>query len=77
MVSVFIDQPLATRATVGTFHAISCSALAGASLRPSCTSDGALERSKLWPGSKPIFFSCAMIGWSVMCGGLAFSSSAA
>jgi hypothetical protein len=31
MVSVFIDQPFATRERVGNFHAISCWAASGAS----------------------------------------------
>jgi Protein of unknown function (DUF1254) len=45
--------------------------------KPFRIAGSALLRSKLLPGSMPIFFNCAIIGWSVMCGGSTFSSSAA
>src|SRR6516225_8531565 len=77
MVSVFIDQPFAMRAIVGIFHAISRCASSGALAKAWRTAGSALSMSKLLPGSMPIFFNCAMIGWSVKWGGFTLRSSAA
>src|SRR5262245_61326190 len=76
MVSVFIDQPFATRASVGIFHAINCCAYWGELAKALRMAGPALFMSKLLPGSIPIFRNCSMIGSSVACGGLTFRSSA-
>src|SRR5262245_18278174 len=77
MVSVFIDQWFATRASVGTFHSISFWACAGASSIAFLTAGEALLQSKLLPGSNPIRRSWARIGSSVRWGGFTLSNSAA
>src|SRR5262245_39912086 len=41
------------------------------------TAGDTLAMSKVLPGSMPIFFICAMIGWSVRCGRLALRTWAA
>src|SRR6478609_16135 len=64
-------------AMVGCFHAINCCASPGALANARCITGSALFKSKLFPTSKPIFFSWAMIGWSVTWGGLILRSSAA
>src|SRR5262245_66373812 len=74
MVSVFIDQWFATRASVGSFHSISFCAAAGAFSIAFMTAGATFSASKLWPASKPIRRSRAMIGWSVRCGGFTFGS---
>ena len=43
----------------------------------SFTVGSALARSKPLPGSRPMRFILATIGWSVMCGGWSFRRSAA
>jgi hypothetical protein len=62
IVSVFIDQPFATLARVGTFHAINFCASAGALSSACFTVGSALSRSKLAPGSMPSRRIRAMIG---------------
>ena len=50
MVSVFIDQPFTTRASVGTFHAMSCWASFGAFSSAFLTAGSSLSKSRALAG---------------------------
>src|SRR5262245_42051441 len=77
MVSVFIDQWFATRASVATFHSISSCAALGAASNAVLTVGGTFSISKLLPASIPSRRIWARIGSSVRWGGFTLSSSVA
>src|SRR5258708_39365750 len=69
MVSVFIDQPFTTLASVATFHFISSCAPFGARSRAFFTAGSTLLEAEVFPCSLPVRFFFAIIGFSLLWGG--------